>query len=278
LVEIAEKHGVRFHYNSPVNQISLVGDRVSGIILENGVRISADVVIANADLPYVYRELLQDEAALPSLTKKKHGCSALVFFWGLDKQFRALGTHNLFLAKDIRGGFDLIFNALSLSEEPSFYVHAPVRIDPSLAPKGQDTITVAVPVPHLNEENPQNWEQIRTKTRVYIIRRLQAFGLQNIENHIKFEVCFSPEDWKKRYNLTKGSAHGLSHEIMQMGYLRPKNQHLRFQNLYFVGASTHPGSGLPSVLVCAEHVSDRILKSEIFSVPDFVDPLIVAAS
>ena len=278
LVVIAEKHGVRFHYDSPVNQLLVEGNHVSGVILENGRLVSADVVIANADLSYVYQELLPHEVGTPRLTKKKHGCSALVFFWGLDKQYTELGAHNLFLAKDIRGGFDLIFNDLSLSEEPSFYVHAPVRIDPSLAPVDEDTITVAVPVPHLNEVNPQNWGEIKTKTRTYILRRLQAFGFHNIEENIKFEVCFSPEDWKKRYNLTKGSAHGLSHEIMQMGYLRPKNQHARYQNLYFVGASTHPGTGLPSVLVSAKHVSDRILESAAISVPDFSDHLIVKAT
>jgi len=262
LVKIAKKQGVHFLYQTPVDRILIEDQRAAGVVLLDGLQILSDVVVANADLPYVYRELLPEDGMHPRFAKKKHGCSALVFYWGLDKQYSQLGTHNLFMAENICEGFDLIFNELSLSEEPSFYVHAPVRIDSSLAPAGHDTLTVAIPVPHLNEENPQDWEALKTQSRRYIIRRFRDLGIYDVEQHIKFELCYSPMDWKKRYNLTKGSAHGLSHEIMQMGYLRPKNQHARYRNLYFVGASTHPGTGLPSVLVSAKHVADRILEAD----------------
>jgi len=261
LVQIAEKNGVRFLYKTPVAQIMVEGQRAVGVVLKDGRQLQAKVVVANADLPYVYRELLPEGGKRQRFSKKKHGCSALVFYWGLDRQFPKLSTHNLFMAEDIRAGFDLIFDELSLSDEPSFYVHAPVRVDPSLAPKGQDTITVAIPAPHLDEETPQDWEVLKAQSRLYILKRFRNFGIPDFAQHIKFEICYSPMDWKRHYNLTKGSAHGLSHEIMQMGYLRPKNQHDRYQNLYFVGASTHPGTGLPSVLVSAKHVSDRILES-----------------
>ena len=261
LVKIAEKNGVRFHYKTTVERILTNNNRATGILLEDGHQMQADVVIANADLPYVYRNLLPEDGRPEQFSKKKHGCSALVFYWGLDKQYPQLSTHNLFMADDIRAGFDLIFDDLSLSVEPSFYVHAPVRIDPSLAPAGQDTLTVAIPVPHLNEEDPQDWITLKEQSRRYILKRFEDLGISDLADHLKFEICYSPEDWKKRYNLTKGSAHGLSHEILQMGYLRPKNQHARYRNLYFVGASTHPGTGLPSVLVSAKHVSDRILET-----------------
>ncbi len=261
LVKIAEKNGVRFHYKTPVDRILIEGQRAAGVILKDGRRMQADVVVANADLPYVYRHLLPEDGNRKRFSKKKHGCSALVFYWGLDKQYPQLGTHNLFMADDIREGFDLIFDDLSLSDEPSFYVHAPVRVDPSLAPVGHDTLTVAIPVPHLNEENPQDWEALKAQSRRYILKRLKDVGISDLDEHLKFEICYSPLNWQKRYNLTKGSAHGLSHEIMQMGYMRPKNQHARYRNLYFVGASTHPGTGLPSVLVSAKHVSDRILEA-----------------
>jgi phytoene desaturase len=261
LVQIAEKNDVCFHYRTPVARILTSENRAVGVILKDGRQMEADVVIANADLTYVYRELLPEDDKALRLNKKKHGCSALVFYWGLNKQFPQLSTHNLFMADDIRGGFDMIFDDLSLSKEPSFYVHAPVRIDPSLAPAGHDTLTVAIPVPHLNEVTPQDWKKIKAQSRRYILQRFRKFGIDDLDEHLKFEICYSPEDWKKRYNLTKGSAHGLSHEILQMGYLRPKNQHARYRNLYFVGASTHPGTGLPSVLVSAKHVSDRILET-----------------
>jgi len=277
LVKIAEKNGVLFNYKTPVKEIVIDGKRAVGVVLNDGRQLQADVVIANADLPYVYRELLPDDGKAERFRKKRHGCSALVFYWGLDQQYPQLGPHNLFMSDDIRGGFDLIFDDLSLSDEPSFYVHAPVRIDPSLAPTGQDTVTVAIPVPHLDEENPQDWELFKAQSRRYILKRFQEIGISDLNEHIKFEVCYSPLDWKKRYNLTKGSAHGLSHEIFQMGYLRPKNQHARYHNLYFVGASTHPGTGLPSVLVCAKHVSDRILES--VTVPQYgLTEAVVAAT
>jgi phytoene desaturase len=276
LVEIAEKNGVSFRYKTPVARILLKDQHAAGVELVGGHQIMADVVVANADLAYVYRELLPEKDRGYRFSRKKHGCSALVFYWGLDKQYQQLDAHNLFLADDIRGGFDLIFNELSLSDEPSFYVHAPVRLDPSLAPAGHDTVTVAVPVPHLDEENPQKWENLKSQSRRYILKRFREIGISDLDEHVKFEVCYSPEDWKKRYNLTKGSAHGLSHEIMQMGYLRPRNQHAQYRNLYFVGASTHPGTGLPSVLVSAKHVSDRILENAWVYRPSFSKPIVSA--
>ena len=275
-VKIAENNGVRFHYNTVVERILIEDQRAVGVLLKDGRQVKADVVIANADLPYVYRELLPDNDG-QRLSQKKHGCSALVFHWGLDRQYPQLSAHNLFMAEDIRAGFDLIFGQLSLSDEPSFYVHAPVRIDPSLAPEGHDTLTVAIPVPHLDEENPQNWDALKAQSRRYIMKRFRDVGISDLETHIKFEICHSPVDWQRRYNLTKGSAHGLSHEIFQMGYLRPKNQHAHYRNLYFVGASTHPGTGLPSVLVSAQHVSDRILEAAGAPQPEVARPAIAVA-
>jgi phytoene desaturase len=260
LVKIAESHGVSISYDSPVKCIQLNNNRASGVKLEDGRMIEADIVIANADLPYVYQSLLPKSRTSKVLARKKYGCSAMVFFWGLDKQYSQLGPHNLFLAEDLRGGFEQIFKYLSLSAQPSFYVHAPVRIDNSLAPKGHDTLVIAVPVPHINESNPQDWEKFRLQSRTYIIQRLAAIGVDNIEDHIKFEFTFAPEDWEKRYNLSKGSAHGLGHDLLQMGYMRPTNRHKDYRNLYFVGASTHPGTGLPSVLTSARLVSERIME------------------
>lgn len=259
LVKIAESRDVQFAYNAPVTDILASDSRATGVRLADGRELAAEMVIANADLPYVYQHLLPGAQATHRYAGKRHGCSALVFYWGLDRQYPQLEAHNLFMAPDIRGGFDRLFDDLRLSNEPSFYVHAPVRLDPSLAPEGQDTISVAVPVPHIDPQNPQDWEAMRNLCREYILKRLGKAGMGDLEDHMKFEVCFTPEDWGRRYNLTLGSAHGLSHELTQMGYFRPKIQHPRLRNLYFVGASTHPGTGLPSVLVSAGHVCARIL-------------------
>ena len=153
------------------------------------------------------------------------------------------------------------FKALTFPADPSVYVHAPGRIDPSFAPQGQDTLTVALPVSHINDAAPQDWCAIKNRGRQAALQYLAKIGAVDIEKHIKFEVCYTPRYWRSKYNLAKGSAHGLSHDLLQMGYFRPHNRHDRYHNLYFVGAGTHPGSGVPTVLTSARLVTERILES-----------------
>ena len=168
--------------------------------------------------------------------------------------------HNLFLANNYRQSFEPIFQDLTLPDEPNFYIHAPVCLDPSLAPKGQDTLIVALPVGHINNTAPQDWMAIKKRARQTVLNRLAKIGISDLEENIKFEISFTPPDWRRRYNLSKGSAHGLSHNLLQMGYLRPHNRHHQYHNLYFVGASTHPGTGLPTVLVSSRLTTERILQ------------------
>lgn len=260
LTGIAEKWGVRFLYNAPVQQINVDGRQATGVTLAGGRQIRADIVVANADLPYVYRHLLPDDGTTGRLEGKKYGCSALTFYWGLDKQYPQLGPHNLFVAGDYRQSFDAIFRDLTLSADPSFYVHAPVRVDPSLAPEGQDTLMVAIPVGHINDTALQDWAAIQTRARQVVLQRLAEIGISDLDERIKFEVSYTPRDWQRQYNLVKGASHGLGHNLTQMGYLRPRNRHDRYRNLYFVGASTHPGTGLPTVLVSAGLTTQRILE------------------
>ncbi len=260
LTTIAEKRGVRFLYNTPVERINVDDRKATGLTLTDGRQLRADILVANADLPYVYRNLLPDDGTSDRLEGKKYGCSAVIFYWGVDRQYPQLWAHNLFMAGDERQSFDPIFEDLSVPDDPNFYVHAPVRLDPSLAPEGHDTLMVAIPVGHINEAAPQDWTAIQKRVREVVLQRLQEVGLYDLEEHIKFEMIHTPPDWQSRYNLTKGSTHGLSHNLTQMGYLRPRNRHARYRNLYFVGASTHPGTGLPTVLVSARLAAERILE------------------
>lgn len=260
LIGIARKNGVRFVYNACVKQINVEDRRATGVTLADGRQLQADLVVANADLPYVYRSLLPGSGTINQLEHKKHGYSAIVFYWGADRQYPQLGAHNLFIAGDDRQSFDPIFSKLTFSENPHFYVHAPVRVDPALAPAGHDTLMVAIPVAHIDETALQDWKAIQKQIRKVVLLRLREVGVIDLEEHLKFEVSFTPRDWKRRYNLTKGSTHGLSHNLTQMGYLRPHNRHKTYHNLYFVGASTHPGTGLPTVLVSARLTSERILE------------------
>jgi len=260
LTTIGEKLGVHFIYNAPVEEITINNQRATGVTLTDGQQISADILVANADLPYVYRHLLPDESMADRIERKKFTCSSVMFYWGVDKQYPQLQPHNLFLAGNYRQSFDRVFKDLSLPDEPNFYVHAPARIDASMAPEGHDTLMVLVPVGRINDTASQDWSSIKQRARQIVLKRLADMGVRDLDEHIKFEMSFTPPDWKSRYNLAYGSGHGLSHVFTQIGYLRPRNRHDRYRNLYFVGASTHPGSGLPTVLISARLTTERVLR------------------
>jgi phytoene desaturase len=259
LTGIAQEAGARFLFDAPVVQILVNGRRATGVNLADGRKMLPDVVVANADLPYVYRQLLPDRRPARRLDRKAYTCSTVTFCWGIDRRYLQLGPHSLFLAKNFRQGMDQIFGHRTVPEEPSFYLHAPTRIDPTLAPDGHDTLTAVVPVGHIDEAVAQDWAAIRQHARRSVLQRLAQAGVADLEKHITFEVCYTPPDWQSRYNLTKGASFGLSHTFWQMGYLRPGNRHARYRNLYFVGASTHPGAGLPTVLLSAKLATERIL-------------------
>ncbi len=261
-VQIAQAAGVRFFYNAPVKQILIQGSRAAGIALESGERILADLVVANADLPYVYANLLPGEPYAEKLAKKKYTSSALMFAWGLrGEKSRELLHHNVFLAdQQYRRSFNSIFNEHALPDEPSFYINAPSRTEAGFAPENGDGIMALVPVGHIHPSQPQDWEAIQQRARRVVLQRLQALGLPDLESRIVFEEKWGPPEYEKDLNLARGAAFGLSHNFMQIGYFRPHNRHKTYKNLFFVGASTHPGTGLPIVLLSAKLVVERILE------------------
>jgi phytoene desaturase len=260
LVAIAEKLGVRFLYESPAKKLNVESDRITSVELEDGSLVFADRYVGNADLPYIYNDLLPDSAGARKLLKKKYTCSAVMFYWGIDKPYPLIDAHNVFLAGDYKASFDSIFKDHSLPAEPSFYVHAPARIDPASAPAGQDTLMVLVPVGHLDDSRSQDWEGMVARARETVFERLASqVGAADLRQHVKFEIVYTPEDWQGQFNLVKGAAFGLSHNFQQVGYLRPQNRHARYKNLFFTGASTHPGTGLPIVLLSAKLAVERML-------------------
>ncbi|HET9494400.1 MAG TPA: phytoene desaturase family protein [Chloroflexia bacterium] len=262
LVRIAERKGVRFLYEAPVEQIEIDGNRATAVRLEDGSRIAADVIVANADLPYVYSDLLPDDPEVRHLKRLRYTCSSIMFYWGVDRVYPQFGAHNVYLSPDYKGSFETIFRERALPDEPSFYLHAPARVDPSAAPNGQDTIFVLVPVGHLDDHAHQDWSEMRRRARAAVLRRLASMGIADLEQHIKFEVAYAPRAWRTLYNLKRGSAFGLSHNFLQVGYMRPHNRHARYRNLYFVGSSTHPGTGLPMVLLSAQLTAERVLQEQ----------------
>lgn len=258
LVDLARAAGVEFSFGSSVSQIDTDADHVRGVRLADGSHVPADVVLANADLPYVYEQLLPDAEIAKKMARKELSASAVSFLWGVDRTYDSLGPHTLFLADDYRENFDGIVRDQSLPANPSLYVHAPARLDPSMAPCGQDTLTAIVPVGHLTDDGRQDWAALRDRAREHVFRRLRAVGVADLAAHIKFEEAYTPVSWAERHNLAKGATHGLSHKLTQMAYFRPSNRHRRYRNLYFVGASTHPGTGVPMAMVSGRLVAQRI--------------------
>jgi phytoene desaturase len=262
LVGIAEGLGVRFRYEAPVARIEVAADRAEGVVLADGERLPADVVVANADLPYVYRDLLPEDRAADGLARMRYGSSAILFCWGVrGEPAPELLHHNMFLADhEYRASFDRITHDNTLPDEPSFYVSAPSRTDPGFASGGGDSLFVLVPVGHLDESRSQDWRALEALARRAVISRLARLGISDLEGRIDFEERLGPVYFSEALNLVKGAAYGLSHTFRQVGYLRPRNRHARYANLFFVGASTHPGTGLPIVLTSARLVTERILR------------------
>jgi phytoene desaturase len=259
LMALAYKAGVRFDFNTTVHQIDVNGRSSRGVRLADGRLFEADAVLANADLSYVYQHLLPQGRLTERMARKRHSCSVISFFWGIDKPYETLGPHTLFLADDYRENFDSIIQDMDLPANPSVYLHAPARLDPSMAPRGQDTLIAIVPVGHMSGNGSQDWTEIRDQARRDVFRRLRLLGIHDLEDHIKFEVNFTPLSWRKRYNLLKGSTHGLCHNLFQLGYFRPDNRHPSYCNLYFTGASTRPGTGLPTAMVSGRLSAQRIM-------------------
>src|SRR5512143_319775 len=260
LVAIAQQAGVEFIYDTSVQQIEVNGAAARGVMLEEGSRLEADAILANADLPYVYKELLPEDGRARRLEQKHFSCSVISFFWGVKKRYESLPPHTLFLAHDYRENFDSIVRDLDLPANPSVYVHAPARLDASMAPAGEDTLIAIVPTGHMNENGHQDWASLRDRARQSALNRLASLGMTDVEETIKFEISYTPPSWHKRYNLMKGSTHGLSHNLTQLGYFRPQNRHPRYHNVYFVGASTHPGTGMPTALVSGRLASQRMVE------------------
>jgi phytoene desaturase len=260
IVSIAETYGVQFVYNKPVEKIDVCKGHAKGVLLKDGTYLKADVVVANADLPYVYRNLLPDKSAADRLDRKKYTCSAIMFYWGVEKVYPQLDTHNLFVARNYCASLNQVFKDKSLPDHPNFYIHAPTRTDPSAAPPGHDTLMALVPAGRLEDSAQQDWQKLQSRARLAVLQRLYQMGLTDLEQKIKFEVSYTPITYQNMYNLAKGAAFGsLNHNFLQVGYLRPHNRHRQYQNLYFAGGSTHPGNGLPLVLLSAKLTSERIL-------------------
>ncbi|BDI30111.1 dehydrosqualene desaturase [Capsulimonas corticalis] len=259
MVQVCGDLGVEIRTEQTVQEIVVRDGKAVGVRV-GGEVIPADIVISNADLPYTYTDLLEarpkryEEA---SWRKQAFTSSAFVMYLGTDRRYPALHHHNFYLSSDYKRNFEEIFDAKVAPRDPSFYINAPGRTDPSVAPEGGDNLFVLVPIPHLTKQQQWTDDQI-AQFREKVFDRLEARGLTDLRKHVVVERMVTPHDWERLYRLKFGAAFGLSHGIFQVGYFRPANKAPHVGNLYFVGASTAPGTGVPLVCLGAKLVSERI--------------------
>ncbi|XP_050422721.1 uncharacterized protein LOC126834667 [Adelges cooleyi] len=264
LESIAVKHGAKFNYNSDVQEI-IVNDQgeAKGIKLSNGEVIESDIVICNADLIYAYNNLLPKTKYAKKLGREELTSSSISFYWCMNTIVSQFQVHNIFLAEDYKQSFDQIFKDHTLPDEPSFYINVPSRIDPTAAPEGKDTVVVLVPVGHLSDKII-DFDELVNRARSHIIETIEKrFKISNFSSMIEHEIVNDPRTWKKEFNLWKGSILGLSHKMFQVLWFRPSLQCKIFKNLYFVGASTQPGTGVPIVL-CGARLLEKQLTDRFF--------------
>ncbi|KAI8371523.1 Phytoene dehydrogenase [Radiomyces spectabilis] len=263
-----QKFGAKFIYSAPVAKINTSNrdKRVTGVTLQNGEVIEADAVVCNADLVYAYNHLLPPCSWVKNqLVEKKLTSSSISFYWCMSQKIPELDVHNIFLAEAYRESFDEIFQDHTLPSEASFYVNVPSRIDESAAPSGKDSVIVLVPIGHMRSKNGdptiENYPVLVQKARKMVLEVLnRRLGLANFEQYIEHEIVNDPSVWQQKFNLWRGSILGLSHDIFNVLWFRPstKDSTERYNNLFFVGASTHPGTGVPIVLAGSKLTANQV--------------------
>lgn len=273
LVGIGQRYGVNFRLSTPVSSVTISEDsrEATGVTLKSGEHLAADIVIINADLVYAYNHLLPPSSRGASLSKRASSCSSISFYWAMDRIVPELKVHNIFLADAYRESFDDIFQRQLMPEQPSFYVNVPSRVDPSAAPPGKDAIVVLVPVGHLFDEaegqgmkmsNTQDWKAMVNKARETVFSTIEErTGARGLRESVISEDINTPGSWQERFNLDKGAILGISHSFFNVLSFRPSTKHPDIQRCYFVGASTHPGTGVPICLAGSKLTSEQILET-----------------
>lgn len=262
LERLVKDLGGKIETNTPVEKVLVEDNKTTGVELGNKSIIESDIVLCNSDLIYSYKKLLPSNINYKSNFRRpeqlKQASSALLFYFGVDHPLDDMLHHNVYLCKDFKNNLEEIFDSKTLPSNPSFYTYIPTKTDPNLAPKGHNILYILVPVPNLEGNN--DWDNGVKKIRTKILSRLKSEYNIDLSNSIKTERVFTPHEFESKFNLTSGSAFGLTHHFLQSGYFRPHNTSRKIQGLYFVGASTYPGGGIPMVTLSAKLVVERIIK------------------
>jgi phytoene desaturase len=233
------------------------------VVLADGRVIRSDVVIANSDVVTTQSELLSStivaKHTLRKLKALEPSCSGFVLLLGIDKQYPQLAHHNIFFSDDYPAEFEDLFTLHVPLRNPTIYVCATMRSDASQAPAGHENLFVLVNAPYLTDAS--NWERDAPAYREHILNLLTSYkqiDLHDLREHIVCEAILTPEDFKRQYGSNAGSIYGLSSNARMAPFTRPGNRSKEIQRLYFVGGSTHPGGGVPLVMLSGKIVAEMI--------------------
>jgi diapolycopene oxygenase len=259
LQKLMDELKITVRLNSRVTEIRKADGRVTGIVAD-GQFHAAETLVSNMEVIPAYEQLLkEDRSLLRSLEKFEPACSGLVVELGLDRQYPQLAHHNFFFSRNQREHFADVFKRRVLPGDPTVYVVAASRTDPTVAPAGCDCLKILPHVPHIAESRPLTREDyLAFKDRVF--DKLERMGLTDLRKHIVVEHCWTPLDIREQYLSNQGAIYGVvSDRFKNLAFKAPK-QSGKYPNLFFVGGSVNPGGGMPMVVLCGQNVARRIVQ------------------
>ncbi len=234
--------------------------------------LEADYVVSNMEVIPAMRKLLDSPpATMRKLRRFKPSCSGIVLHLGLDRVYPQLAHHNFFYSKDLHAHFRRVFREGKLPDDPTLYVVAPTRTDPSQAPPGCDNIKILPHIPPLDERRPTTREDYLALKEI-CLDKLERMGLPDLRRHIVVEDFWTPFDIEARYGSNRGSIYGVACDRRSNFAFKAPKQSSRFRNLFFVGGSVNPGSGMPMVTLGGLHVARMIAEQNGDEAPSFYLP------
>jgi phytoene desaturase len=254
LVKLLALRGIPIRYNAAVTQVRIANNKAVGVELQNGEFIPSDIVVSNADTAWTYKYLVAPEHRRHWSDRKidngRYSMGLFVWYFGTNKQYHDVPHHMMVLGPRYKELLTDIFKRHKLANDFSLYLHRPTATDPSLAPAGCDAFYVLSPVPHL--DSGTDWASFAETYRASIQEALERDVLPGLSQHIVTSKMMTPQDFKDRLWSFKGAGFGLEPLLLQSAWFRPHNRSEDVPGLYVVGAGTHPGAGVPGVLMSAK--------------------------
>ena len=253
--------GIKILKESEVTKIISKNNKISGIQINNQIDIDADNVICNADPPAVYEKLLGQNKNNSIIfnwkrNRMEYSMGLFVYYFGTKKIYENVEHHTIKFGNKYKEHLDDIFDKKKLNEDISYYLHRPTATDKSMAPQGNDCFYVLVPVP--NNQSKINWDIEGKKMKKLVIEKMEKDLMPNLSENIVEDFYLTPDYFEKDLNTKYGSGFSIQPKFTQSAYFRFHNKSEVYDGLYFVGAGTHPGAGVPGVLSSAK-VLDKII-------------------